>query len=154
MIYAKFSDHIDSTGARFTGIQLAPDASDSSFTAYDVPDTSWFVLDANNVIGTRDPATVVPPAPTIAQIIAALESAVTAYVDTVAQRKGYDSAVSCASYSASTNITYAADAATFIAWRDQVWVTCETMLATDTAATPPIIPTEADVIAALPNAPW
>ena len=61
MIYANFVDSVDSTGARFTGIQLAPDASDPSFTAYDVPDTGWFVLDANNVIGTRDPASVVAP---------------------------------------------------------------------------------------------
>ena len=154
MIYAKFVDSVDSTGARFTGIQLAPDASDPSFTAYDVPNTSWFVLDANNVIGTRDPATVVPPQPTTAQIIVSLEADVSKYIDSIAQKKGYDSGVSCASYAASTNATFAADAKAFIAWRDSVWTTCQTIENTDLAATPPIVPTSAQVIAALPVAPW
>lgn len=154
MIYAKFVDSVDSTGARFTGIQIAPDASDPSFTAYDVPDTSWFVLDANNVIGTRDPATVVPPQPTIQQIIVSLEVAVQDYIDSIAQKKGYDSGISCASYDSSTVASFAADAKAFIAWRDSVWVTCQQIENTDLAATPPIIPTAAVVIAALPVAPW
>lgn len=154
MIYAKFSDHIDSTGARFTGIQLAPDNSDPSFTAYDVPDTSWFVLDANNVIQTRDPASVVPPQPTITQIIATLEAAVQTYIDSIAAKRGYDTGVSCASYATSTIPQFAADAKAFIAWRDSVWVACQTLENTDMAAIPPIIPTLVEVIAALPTAPW
>jgi len=154
MIYAKFVDSVDSTGARFTGIQLAPYASDPSFTAYDVPDTSWFVLGANNVIGTRDPATVVPPQPTIQQIIVSLEAAVQTYIDSIAQKKGYDNGVSCASYSTSTNVTFAADAKTFIAWRDSVWTTCQTIENTDLTAVPPTVPTSTAVIAALPVAPW
>ena len=154
MIYAKFVDSVDSTGARFTGIQIAPDASDPSFTAYDVPDTSWFVLDANNVIGTRDPATVVPPQPTIQQIIAVLEVAVQVYIDSIAEKREYDNGVSCASYAASTNATFAADAKAFIAWRDSVWTTCQNIENTDLSAVPPIVPTSEQVIAALPAAPW
>ena len=154
MIYAKFVNALDSTGARFTGIQIASDATDPSFAAYDIPSTSWLYLDASNAIYTQDPATVLPPQPTIDQIIAALEAAVQDYIDSIAKKKGYDSGVSCASYATSTVTAFAADAVAFIAWRDNVWVTCQTIETTDLAATPPIIPTAAEVIAALPVAPW
>lgn len=43
------------------------------------------------------------------------------YMDTVAQQKQYANAVSCASYSASTNTQWKNEAATFIAWRDSVF---------------------------------
>ena len=95
-----------------------------------------------------------PPPKTTAQIILELESAVQVYIDSIAQKKGYDSGVTCASYAASTNTTFAADAKAFIAWRDSVWTTCQQIENTDLAATPPIVPTSAQVIAALPAAPW
>ena len=34
---------------------------------------------------------------------------------------GYDNVISAASYAASTNKQYAADAAALIGWRDEVW---------------------------------
>lgn len=47
--------------------------------------------------------------------------AVQVQVDTVARQRGYDSAVSCASYKDSTISQWVAEAAAFISWRDSVW---------------------------------
>ena len=95
-----------------------------------------------------------PPTPTIAQVIATLESAVQVHINSIAQKRGYDNGVSCASYATSTIPQFAADAVAFVAWRDSVWVACQQIENTDLAAVPPIIPTAADVIAALPAAPF
>jgi len=48
--------------------------------------------------------------------------AIQARVDTVARSRNYTDGVSLASYAASTNAAWAAEAAAFIAWRDDVWV--------------------------------
>lgn len=42
----------------------------------------------------------------------------TFYLDAIAAQKQYDSALSCASYNASTNIQWKNEANAFIAWRD------------------------------------
>ena len=125
MIYARYYSRVDSTGATSAGIEWSDTQADSTWLPFDVPSISWLYLDANlNVIAaTSDPS--IPPAPTIQQIIATLEAAVQTYIDSIAQKKGYDNGVSCASYDSSTNATFAADAKTFIAWRDSVWVTCQ-----------------------------
>jgi len=47
--------------------------------------------------------------------------AVQAHVDATARARNYDSAVSCASYVASGNTVWAAEAQAFVAWRDAVW---------------------------------
>ena len=126
---------------RSDGASIPPDPANRDYAEY----LAW-------VAAGNTPTPV--PQPTIQQIIVSLESAVQVYIDSIAQKKGYDSGVSCASYAASTNATFAADATAFIAWRDSVWVTCQQIENTDLAATPPIIPTAAVVIAALPAAPW
>jgi len=126
---------------RSDGASIPPDPANRDYAEY----LAWIA--AGN---TPDPV----PQPTTAQIIASLEADVSKYIDSIAQKKGYDSGVSCASYAASTNATFAADAKAFIAWRDSVWTTCQTIENTDLAATPPIVPTSAQVIAALPVAPW
>lgn len=43
------------------------------------------------------------------------------HIDTTVQERGYDSGVTCSSYANSTNPTWSAEAAAFIAWRDSVW---------------------------------
>lgn len=43
------------------------------------------------------------------------------YIDLIAQQKQYDSALSCSSYSNSTNIQWKSEADVFIAWRDLVY---------------------------------
>lgn len=49
-------------------------------------------------------------------------NAVSWKIETVAQERGYSSAVACASYVNSTIPAWAAEAAEFLAWRDRVWV--------------------------------
>lgn len=62
-------------------------------------------------------AAPVPDAPSVADYRAAVQ----AHVDAVAVARLYDSGVSLASYTGSTNPVWAAEAAAFVAWRDEVW---------------------------------
>ncbi len=48
-------------------------------------------------------------------------AAIQQHVDATAQKRSYDSGLTCSSYVASTNPTWAAEAAAFVAWRDAVW---------------------------------
>lgn len=43
------------------------------------------------------------------------------FIDSVAQQKQFDNAISCSSYANSTNLTWKAQALAFIAWRDAVY---------------------------------
>ena len=58
--------------------------------------------------------------PTKADFIAAVQ----VHIDATAQSKGYDSAISCASYATDTHPPFAAEAAVFIPWRSNVWLYC------------------------------
>ncbi len=49
-------------------------------------------------------------------------SAIQRHVDTTAQSRRYDSGHALASYIASTNKQWSAEAAAFVTWRDAVWV--------------------------------
>lgn len=89
------------------------------------------------------------PAPTTAQVQAALEQAVQQYIDSKAQAKGYDTAASCISYLNSTNATWQADAAAMNTWRDAVWGYCYANAASATPST-----TWAQLLPLLPAAPW
>lgn len=59
-----------------------------------------------------------PPPLTVEVYRAAIQT----YVDDVARARQYDNGISCASYKDSTNATWAAESAAFIAWRDAVWL--------------------------------
>lgn len=48
--------------------------------------------------------------------------AIQAHIDATAQAKGYADGVALAGYSTSTIQSWAAEAAAFVAWRDQVWL--------------------------------
>lgn len=63
-----------------------------------------------------------PPVPTTEDMVEAFRAAIQSHVDTVATSRRYDSAVSLASYVASNNPAWAAEAQAFVAWRDAVWV--------------------------------
>ena len=76
--------------------------------------------------------------------------AVQAHVDAVAVARLYDSGVSLASYVASTNATWAAEAAAFVAWRDAVWAQVYALWADP----PEVPPTIADLISTLPEIVW
>ena len=60
-------------------------------------------------------------APTLDDLIAQTKASISAWLDSVVQAKGYDSIVSCASYAASTDATFKAEAEAAIAWRDAVY---------------------------------
>ncbi len=57
------------------------------------------------------------------------EAEIQAMVDATARQKQFRDGVTLASYVASTNAEWAAQAQTFIAWRDQVWAYCYAELA-------------------------
>jgi len=63
-----------------------------------------------------------PPVPTTEDMVEAFRAAIQSHVDTVATSRRYDSAVSLASYVASNNPVWAAEAQAFVVWRDAVWV--------------------------------
>lgn len=56
-----------------------------------------------------------------AALIEAFRLAIQAHVDAAARSRRYDSGNSLASYVASTNPVWAAEAQAFVAWRDEVW---------------------------------
>lgn len=74
---------------------------------------------------TPDPASIVTAEQRAAEVReAALDSyraAIQAHVDGVARSRRYDNGTSLASYVASSNAGWAAEAASFVAWRDAVW---------------------------------
>lgn len=108
----------------------------------------------NNIPGTWTNVTGSwPPPPSQAEQLTVLEGAVQQYLDQKAQAKGYDSAASCISYLNSSNATWKADATAMNTWRDDVWNFCFTNEANVKAGTTPM-PTSAQLIAALPAAPW
>jgi len=74
-------------------------------------------------------------------------------VDAVAQAKGYDNAVACASYRDSTVGAWAAEAAAFAAWRDAVWQYALTALARVEAGEREV-PTIEAFLDELPAPPW
>lgn len=63
------------------------------------------------------------------QIKKGLTDFVQRLLDSKANEKNYDSGVTCASYSNSTNEKFKTEANKFIAWRDSVWTTCYEVLA-------------------------
>lgn len=87
------------------------------------------------------------------QIKKVLTNAVQAYMDTVAQTRGYDNIHTACSYVNSTDDIFAAEGAACLAWRDSVWRKCYDILAEVQAGMRPI-PTVDDLIAELPAFDW
>lgn len=77
--------------------------------------------------GWQQPADLPPPTPE--QLQAAYTAAIGAHVEATARARGYTSAVSCATYAASTIPAWQAEGAAFVAWRDAVWTAALAMLA-------------------------
>lgn len=78
--------------------------------------------------------------------------AIEAHVDEMARKKAYGGAVSLASYVNSTIPLWAAEAQTFVAWRDAVWLSAYTTFgAVQGGAT---VPTIDGLIADLPPIAW
>ncbi|MCW0458960.1 hypothetical protein NB717_000028 [Xanthomonas sacchari] len=84
---------------------------------------------------------------TRADLVAETKDRIGAWLDEVARSRGYDSIVSCASYAASTNEQFKAEAAAAIAWRDAVYAKGYELLAN----TPEGVETPEAVLALLPQ---
>lgn len=85
------------------------------------------------------PVLVDPPGPTKDQTITIISGAIQSALDVGAQKWGYDSIVAGASYAASTNAQFAADAAALIGWRDSVWAWANPKFATVTPGEDPAV---------------
>jgi hypothetical protein len=57
------------------------------------------------------------------------KAAIVAMLDAKAKERRYDNALSLSTYVSSTNAAWAAEAATFVAWRDAIWAYCYDQLA-------------------------
>lgn len=95
--------------------------------------------------------TYVPPAPV--PMLDDYRRAIQSHVDATAQQRAYDSGVTCSSYVNSTNPTWAAEAAAFVAWRDTVWAYAYAELEKVEGATRPQ-PSVAEIVAELPAMVW
>ena len=79
--------------------------------------------------------------------------AIQEHVDATARAKGYADGVALAGYSTSTIPAWAAEAQTFIGWRDQVWLYAYTELAKVQGGQREV-PTIAELIGELPTINW
>jgi hypothetical protein len=85
------------------------------------------VVDLKTKSITEDHDFVPSPAPP--PTLASYEMAIQMHVDSTAQARGYRDGVALTGYLSSTIPSWSAEAATFIAWRDAVWVYAFTELA-------------------------
>lgn len=83
---------------------------------------NWLQLATPDDLSARD-ITVeeVPPPEPSPPTLDDYRFSIQAHVDATARDRQYDNGVICASYVNSTSHTWAAEAATFVAWRDAVW---------------------------------
>lgn len=82
--------------------------------------------------------------------IEAYSAAVQAHLDAAAQSRLYTDGNSLATYTASTNEQWAAEADAFVAWRDAIWQQVYALW----DAPPDPLPTPPDLIALLPEITW
>ena len=82
-----------------------------------------------------------------------LTAAIDNHVESVAKSREYNNAAALAGYANSTVPEWAAEAQTFVAWRDAVWLQTFTMLeqVMSGALTPP---TEEELLASFPEIVW
>lgn len=120
------------------GATIPDDPDNADWQAYD----AW--MEAGNT-ATMPPAAVMTPQS--AAIV------IQEHVDAAAKTRGYADGVAVASYATSTNAAWAAEAATFIAWRDAVWTAAYSALASIQSGTRQM-PTRDALIAELPTITW
>lgn len=114
-----FSQHLmESFGDLLEGASTIPPENNIG-TMYWLPDGSKHVMSTYGPL--PNDSTTTPPPPTQEQTITIISNAIELALDTGAIIWGYSSIVSAASYVASTNKQYAADASALIEWRDEVW---------------------------------
>lgn len=101
-------------------------------------------LDAGGAVSSR------PPQPAT---MGDYRFAIQAHIDATAQARNYDSGLTCASYTGSTNPAWAAEATAFVAWRDDVWTYAYSEFAKVQAGERPQ-PSIAEIIGDLPVMTW
>lgn len=99
------------------------------------------------------PVAVPPPPPSAAQLMAAGAAVVQRHLDGVARERRYDSIQTAVSYRDDPNPQFAAEGQAAFAWRSAVWTAALAILAEVEAGERPL-PTDADLIAALPAMVW
>lgn len=107
------------------------------------------VLDARTGVSTEVETDEPEPLP-VPSDIEDYRRAVQAHLDAAAQSRLYTDGNSLATYTASTNEQWAAEAAAFVAWRDAVWLQVYGMW----ASPPDPLPTPEGLIALLPEIVW
>ena len=147
MVYAKIYSYSDKTGTSVLGIMSKSTQDDSSWTPYNVIDSTWLYLDSTGTVQIYTQTQI------NTQLVAILTPQLTVqvqnYIDLVAKKRGYDNAASCISYLASSITSWASDAGAMKSWRDSVWSAAFTNEPNITPTT-----TWANVLAILPTAPW
>lgn len=96
-------------------------------------------------------AAIVDVAPVITE--ADFGAAIQAHLDATARARGYDGALSITTYIGSSIPQWAAEAAAFFAWRDQVWAYAYAELA-KVRAGQMAAPTPAELVEKLPAIDW
>jgi hypothetical protein len=61
------------------------------------------------------------PEPTQEEILEEYRSSIQSYIDSTAREKDYDNGFACATYCASSNQEWKAEAEAFVSWRDECW---------------------------------
>lgn len=79
--------------------------------------------------------------------------AIREHIDQTARSRGYDNGAALASYIASTNPEWVAEAQAFIIWRDAAWLSAQTVL-DKIASGLPETSSQENIIAALPPIDW
>jgi len=92
--------------------------------------------------------------PSLPELLEQARRLVEDHVNEVARTRRYTDAVSCASYVASTNTTWAAEAAAFVAWRDTIWAQIYALEDKALAGEISTVPTAEELIAGLPKIAW
>ena len=94
------------------------------------------------------------PAPTADHIRTARVAAVQAHLDATANTRGYDTIYTAVTYADEPAVPrFQAEGRAFRAWRSLVWAHCHQVLA-DVQAQTRTIPTEAELLAELPQIVW
>ena len=120
------------------------------------PDYSWYECPAECTtewsFSNGEFTAPEPIVPTQEELLKEYKEAVKSFLDQKAREKDYDSALSVASYSGSTNLQWKAESDAFVAWRDIVFESLlETLAAVQGGAQAPSI---VDLLAGLPVLSW